>query len=73
MACGGNPDKSGHVERDTLVRVIKQDFGLQIDIEYLIDSVDEDRSGEIEFSEFKDLLTTSQNAHPPHSLAATST
>lgn len=33
VACGGNSDKTGHVHRDTLVRIIKKDFGLTIDIE----------------------------------------
>ena len=33
MACGGNTDKSGHVHRDTLVKIIKKDFGLPINIE----------------------------------------
>ena len=33
VACGGNSDKTGHVHRDTLVRIIKHDFGLTIDIE----------------------------------------
>jgi Ca2+-binding EF-hand superfamily protein len=37
-----------------------QDFGLTIDIEELIDSVDEDGSGEIEFREFKELLSHTQ-------------
>ncbi len=58
MACGGNADKSGCVERSTLVRIIKVDFGLQIDIEELIDAIDADGSGEIEFGEFKELLTS---------------
>lgn len=57
MACGGNADKSGCVERSTLVRIIKQDFGLEIDIEELIDAIDADGSGEIEFGEFKELLS----------------
>jgi calmodulin len=45
------------VERATLVRIIKVDFGLTIDIEALIDSVDKDGSGEIEWVEFKELLS----------------
>jgi len=58
VACGGNPDKSGHVMRDTLVKIIKQDFGLTIDIEELINKIDTDGSGEIEFEEFKILLSS---------------
>lgn len=37
VACGGNADKSGHVHRDTLIKIIKHDFGLTVDIEKLIE------------------------------------
>ena len=57
VACGGNADKSGHVKKDTLIKIVKQDFGLTIDIEELIEKIDIDHSGEIEFEEFKDLLS----------------
>ena len=57
VACGGAPDKSGCVFKDTLVKIIKQDFGLTIDILELIAKVDSDGSGEIEFDEFKTLLS----------------
>lgn len=43
VACGGNADKSGHVSREDLVRIIKHDFGLTIDIEELIDALVGDR------------------------------
>lgn len=42
VACGGRADKLGHVKRETLVRIIKKDFGLMIDIEELINKVDTD-------------------------------
>ena len=57
VACGGNSDTSGHVKRETLVKIVKVDFGLTINIEELIDRIDTDGSGEIEFSEFKTLLS----------------
>jgi Ca2+-binding EF-hand superfamily protein len=57
IACGGNEDASGNVKRDTLIQIIKYDFGLTIDIEDLINKVDADGSGEIEFDEFKELLS----------------
>jgi Ca2+-binding EF-hand superfamily protein len=57
VACGGLQNKSGHVKRETLVRIIKHDFGLTIDIEELINKIDTDGSGEIEFEEFKTLLS----------------
>jgi Ca2+-binding EF-hand superfamily protein len=57
VACGGDPNKGGHVRRETLIKIIKYDFGLTIDIEALISNVDANESGEIEFEEFKLLLT----------------
>ena len=39
VACGGNADKSGHVKKDTLIKIVKQDFGLTIDIEELIEKM----------------------------------
>jgi len=61
IAVGGNPDKTGFVKRETLVKVIKDDFGLTIDIEDLLDRIKMDSSsgGDINFEEFKILLSTS--------------
>lgn len=56
VACGGQPDKSGCVKRDTMIKIIKHDFGLTIDIEELINKIDTDGSGEIEFDEFSLML-----------------
>ena len=84
-------DKGGHVRKETLIKIIKQDFGLTIDIEVcavlarnhrfaacssvsvpqvltwhvcgvlceqeLINEIDTDGSGEIEYDEFKQLLS----------------
>jgi Ca2+-binding EF-hand superfamily protein len=57
VACGGNADKSGNVHRETLVKIIKHDFSLTIDIEALIDEIDTDGSGQIEYDEFKVLMS----------------
>lgn len=57
VACGGNSDKSGNVHRETLVKIIKHDFSLTIDIEALIDDIDTDGSGQIEYDEFKVLMS----------------
>jgi len=57
VACGGNADKTGSVSRETLVKIIKHDFQLTIDLEELIDSVDTDGSGEIEYDEFRVMLS----------------
>ena len=61
VACGGNEDRTGHVTRDRLVQIITKDFGLTIDIEALIDAVDTDHSGEIEFEEFKSVRGVGRN------------
>ena len=57
IACGA-ANKDGLVTRDTLVKVIKHDFGLNIDIEELIRNVDKNEDGEIDFAEFKVLLSS---------------
>jgi len=57
VACGGPDDTSGHINRETLVKIIKSDFGMCIDLEALIDEVDLDGNGEIEYDEFKALLS----------------
>lgn len=59
VACGGNADKTGHVMRHTLIKIIKHDFGLTVNLEELINEIDTDGSGEIEFDEFRVLLSAS--------------
>jgi len=56
VACGGQPNKGGHVRRETMIQIIKYDFGLTCDIEDLINKIDSDGSGEIEFDEFSLML-----------------
>lgn len=46
-AIGGPADKSGHIDGDVLVRIIKKEFQLPIDIEQLIKEVDDSGNGEI--------------------------
>ena len=58
---GGNEDSSGNVDADKLIDIIKNEFGLTIDIEGLIKQIDEDGSGEIEFEEFQALLANEGN------------
>ena len=56
VAMGGQPDGEGSIDADQLIRTIKKEFEMTINIEELIQAVDEDGSGEIEFDEFKMLL-----------------
>lgn len=56
VAMGGEPDGEGCVDAKKLIDTIKNEFEMTIDIEKLIEEIDEDGSGEIEFDEFKALL-----------------
>ena len=58
VAMGGEADGGGCVDADVLIKTIKEKFEMTIDIEKLIEEIDEDGSGEIEFDEFKALLQT---------------
>ena len=55
VAMGGEADGGGCVDAKKLIHTIKQEFDMNIDIEKLIDEIDEDGFGEIEFDEFKAL------------------
>ena len=52
VAMGGEPDGGGCVDAKKLIATSKEEFGMTIDIERLIEEIDEDGSGEIEFDEF---------------------
>ena len=56
VACGGAEDQSGFIDKDELVRLIKTEFALPIDIEAIIEKLDKNADGEIDFSELKALL-----------------
>lgn len=62
-AIGGPADKSGHIDGEVLVRIIKQEFELPIDIEELIRSVDDSGNGEIEYEEFENMLQDKHTFH----------
>ena len=53
VAMGGEADGEGSIDADKLIDIIKNKFEMTIDIENLIEEIDEDGSGEIEFDEFK--------------------
>lgn len=45
VAMGGNSDKSGTVDANKLIQIVKTDFKMTIDIERLINEMDRDKSG----------------------------
>ena len=59
VSMGGNLDTSGCIEADKLIHIIKKEFEMTINIEELIAEIDEDGSGEIEYDEFRNLLSSS--------------
>ena len=56
VSMGGHQDGSGTINASLLIEIIKNQFEMTIDIEKLIEELDEDGSGEIEYNEFKALL-----------------
>ena len=57
ISLGGDNDGGGSIDASKLISIIKQDFEMTIDIEKLIQEIDEDGSGEIEYEEFRTLLS----------------
>ncbi|CAD7945164.1 unnamed protein product [Amoebophrya sp. A120] len=47
VALGGNEDKSGFVEQKRLVAVVKEEFGMTIKIDRLVDELDKDGDGKL--------------------------
>ena len=56
VAMGGEQNGDGAINAEKLITTIKQEFEMTIDIEKLIQEIDEDGSGQIEFGEFTQLL-----------------
>ncbi len=56
---GGQANGEGYIDAEKLIRIIKQEFEMTIDIEKLIQDIDEDGSGRIEYDEFRNLLSSS--------------
>ena len=59
VALGGQTDKDGAIDASRLIDIIKHEFEMTIDIEKLIQEIDDDGSGLIEYDEFMSLLSSS--------------
>ena len=59
VALGGLPNKDGYIDANRLIDIIKNQFQMTIDIEKLIEEIDDDGSGQIEYDEFMTLLSSS--------------
>jgi len=56
VALGGELDKTGFIDSARLVSVVKDEFGMTIKIERLIEELDKDRDGKLDFKEFAALF-----------------
>lgn len=56
VAMGGNADRTGFINAESLRKVIKDDFGLTIKIDELLDDLDSSSDGFVNFDEFQLLL-----------------
>jgi len=53
---GGKPNGDGCINAEKLIKTIKHEFEMVLDIEKLIKEMDEDGSGQIKFDKFTALL-----------------
>eukprot|EP00919_Chromeraceae_sp_WS-2016_P037790 GHVR01090244.1.p1 GENE.GHVR01090244.1~~GHVR01090244.1.p1 ORF type:complete len:149 (-),score=28.91 GHVR01090244.1:110-556(-) len=53
---GGNEDKTGYINNDLLIKIVKDNFGLKIDMEALVKELDKNHDGKIDFDEFAALF-----------------
>ena len=58
VALGGEEDGDGAIQANQLIDIIKNQFQMTINIEKLIQEIDEDGSGQIEYDEFMQLLSS---------------
>ena len=56
VAMGGNTDKTGVIKKQKLVEIIKLQFGLTIDIDLMFEEAGIDTDGDLEYSDFVNLL-----------------
>jgi calmodulin len=56
VALGGSGDKTGFIDTGRLIHVVKDEFGMTIKIERLIEELDKDKDGKINYQEFAALF-----------------
>ena len=56
VAIGGNSDGTGQISVEKLVNTLAE-FELEVDLAGMLQEVDKDKSGQIDFSEFRLLLS----------------
>lgn len=53
---GGNADKTGFVDRDKFITTVRDKFGMTIKTDKLLDELDVDKDGKVNFTEFRNLF-----------------
>uniref|UniRef100_A0A0G4GIY9 Calmodulin n=1 Tax=Chromera velia CCMP2878 TaxID=1169474 RepID=A0A0G4GIY9_9ALVE len=56
IALGGNPDKTGCVDNDKLIKIVKEDFAMTLDVAALLKELDKNADGKVDFQEFAALF-----------------
>ncbi|CAE7468933.1 unnamed protein product [Symbiodinium sp. KB8] len=56
VALGGEPDKTGYIDTQRLIQVVKDEFGMTIKIERLIEELDKDKDQKLDYREFAALF-----------------
>jgi calmodulin len=56
IALGGGKDKTGTIDNQRLSKLVRDEFGLTIRLDKLIDELDIDKDGKINFEEFRVLF-----------------
>lgn len=59
VSLGGNPDRTGFIENTKLIKVVRDEFGMTIKLDRLIEELDIDKDGKISFTEFQNLFVYS--------------
>jgi Ca2+-binding EF-hand superfamily protein len=53
---GGNADKTGFVDRNKFITTVRDKFGMTIKADKLLDELDVDKDGKVNFTEFRNLF-----------------
>merc|ERR1712118_509216 len=56
VALGGERDRSGFVDGKKLIDVVKNDFSMTIKIERVVEELDKDKDGKLNYQEFSALF-----------------
>jgi calmodulin len=59
VSLGGNPDRTGFIDNTKLIKVVRDEFGMTIKLDRLIEELDIDKDGKISFTEFQNLFVYS--------------